>query len=126
GVDYDDGTSEQLATFTNTGEAQVSVVRPFRRFTVRVTSQNDGQELGAIGVPHLLRDRPGEDEAPVDPALAFSDELVVHDPLTLITTTGLNPAEGPHPQWDTPLVRSVKSPVLRLDIPTQEPLDQLE
>lgn len=125
GVDYVDGTTERLATFAVTGEARASVTRPFHRFTVRV-EDHTGVEIGAIDIPSLFRDRPPEDEAPQNPATAFSDQLIDLEPKTLITTDGLASAEGPYPQWNLPLIRWVKAPVLRLDIPVEDTVNLLE
>ena len=126
GVDYEDGTTATLATFTATGEAQASVTRPFRRFTVRVSDQADGHALGAIDIPYLFRDEPPEVEAPHNPVALFSEELVTATPKSRIHTEGLAPAEGPYPQWDLPVIRWVKVPVLRLEIPEQKHLDRLD
>lgn len=126
GVDYADGTSETLATFTTTGDAPASVTRPFRRFTVRVEDEADGRALGAVDVPYLVRDDPSEVEAPQDPISLFSEELVAADPRSRIRTEGLAPPEGPYPQWDLPRFRWAKAPVLRLELPAQKHLARIE
>lgn len=126
GVDYADGSSETLATFTGNGEAWASVTRPFKRFTVRALDQASGAELGRSDVPYLAREAGPDEETPLNPASLFADELIAPAPKTRIVTTGLAPAEGPYPQWDLPLIRWDKAPVLRLEIPAQKHLDRLE
>jgi 4-amino-4-deoxy-L-arabinose transferase-like glycosyltransferase len=126
GVDYADGTSETLATFTATGDAPASVTRPFRRFTVRVEDETTGHAIGSMDIPYLFRDEPPDVEAPQNPISLFSEELVAADPKTRIKTEGLAPPEGPYPQWDLPLIRWVKAPVMRLEIPPQKNLGRLE
>jgi 4-amino-4-deoxy-L-arabinose transferase-like glycosyltransferase len=126
GVDYNDGTSETLATFTTTGEAPASVTRPFRRFTVRVVSEDNGRSLGHVEIPYFFRDQPPEIEAPQNPLALFSDELVTAVPKTRIISRGLAAPEGPYPQWNLPVIRWVKAPVLRLDIPAEPHLSRLD
>ena len=127
GVEYEDRTTETLATFTAAGEAPASVTRPFRRFTVRVEDPASGREIGAIDIPYLFRDQPPDFEAPANPASLFADELIgTEPPKTLIGTEGLAPAEGPYAQWDLPVIRWAKSPVLRLEIPATKDLGRLE
>ena len=125
GVDYTDGRAEDLASFTSSGEARASVTKPFNRFTVRVEDQSDGGVIGAIDIPHLFRDRPPEEEAPDNPTSVFADELIATDLKSRIVTSGLAAPEGPYPQWNLPLIRWAKSPVLRLEIPPTEGLDRL-
>jgi 4-amino-4-deoxy-L-arabinose transferase-like glycosyltransferase len=125
GVDYTDGTSESLAVFTASGETRASVTRPFHRFTVRVEDQGDGGSIGAVDIPHVFRDRPPEEEAPENPTSIFADELIAAEPKTRLTTSGLASPEGPYPQWDLPVIRWVKEPVLRLEIPAMEGIDRL-
>ncbi|MDP2136957.1 MAG: hypothetical protein Q8J74_03805, partial [Candidatus Didemnitutus sp.] len=117
GVDYDDQTSEELATFSETGEAIASVTRSFRRFTLQIRDAGDGRSLGATDLPYLFRDQPPEVETPHDPLLLFSSELVASRPGSAIATEGLASPEGPYPQWNLPMIRWVKTPVLRLEIP---------
>lgn len=126
GVDYADGSSEILATFTTNGEAWASVTRPFKRFTVQVNDQANDAELGKSEVPHLTREDPPDVEAPLDPTSVFSAELITPNPPAQIITSGLAPAEGPYPQWDLPIIRWAKAPVLRLEIPPQKHLDRIE
>lgn len=126
GVEYDDLTTEDLASFTTTGEARVSVTRPFRRFTVRVEAQPGGERLGSIDIPYLFRNLPPDIEAPDDPTLLFAQELILPKPDPFITVTGLVPSEGPYPQWNLPLIRWAKAPVVRLEIPATERLSRLE
>lgn len=126
GIDYEDDSSAELASFTTTGEATASVVRPFRRFTVRVTDRATGRPLGTIDIPYRFREEPPEIEAPQNPAALFSEQLVATEPSAFIHTEGLAPPEGPYPQWDLPVIRWAKAPVLRLEIPAQKHLDRLE
>ncbi len=126
GVDYEDNTSAELATFTATGQAFASVTRPFRRFTVRVTDANTGAALGAIDIPYRFRDEPPEIEAPQNPAALYSEQLVAVDPSVYARTTGLAPPEGPYPQWDLPVIRWAKAPVARIELPAQKHLDHLD
>ncbi len=126
GVDYADGTSEALASFEGDGAASASVTRPFKRFTVRAEDLTDGTVLGAMDVPHLFRDDPTEEEAPQNPVTLFSEELVAAAPGIRITSQGLAPAEGPYPQWDLPLIRWARAPVVRLELPPLKHLARLE
>lgn len=127
GVEYEDRTTETLATFTAAGEAPASVTRPFRRFTVRVEDPASRREIGAIDIPYLFRDQPPDFEAPANPASLFADELIgTEPPNTLVATEGLAPAEGPYAQWDLPVIRWAKSPVLLLEIPVTKDLGRLE
>ncbi len=126
GIEYADRTIDTLATFTATGEANASVTRPFRRFMVRVQDQSGGGEIGAVDIPYLFRDQPPEVEAPVNAASLFSDELIAVAPGTQITTEGLAAAEGPYPQWDLPVIRWAKAPVVRFEIPANEHLGRLQ
>jgi 4-amino-4-deoxy-L-arabinose transferase-like glycosyltransferase len=126
GVDFSDGSSETLATFTANGEAWASVTRPIKRFTVRVNDAASDAALGQSEVPYFAREDPPDFETPLDPTSLFADELISPAPKTRIVTTGLAPAEGPYPQWDLPLIRWAKAPVLRLEIPPQKHLDRIE
>jgi len=126
GVDYTDNTSETLATFSSTGEAKASVIRPFQRFTVRAQDQSSGKEVGAIDIPYLFRDLPPEEPAPQDPVSVFAENLVPGEPKTQIVTTGLAAAEGPYPQWDLPVIRWAKAPVVRLEIPANSHVGRLQ
>ena len=125
GVEYEDQTSESLASFRGNGEVPASILKPFRRFTVRVEDQADGRTIGAINIPVLDREKPAEFETPHDPALIFGDELVANHPLTYIISEGLAIADGPYPQWELPLVRWAKAPVARLEIPAADDLVRL-
>ncbi len=126
GVDYEDGTAERLATFGQTGEAFVSVTRPFHRFTVQVADESNGAKLGAIDIPSLVRTLPPEIEAPDDPTTLFADELVVTHPVPHIATAGIAAPEGPYAEWNLPRFRWAKAPVTRLEIPATAQLDRLE
>ena len=126
GVDYTDGTSEVLATFKATGDAPVSVTRPFRRFTLRIEDEVDGRTLGKMELPYLEREGSADSEAPDDPISLFSDELVTASPRPHLLTEGLAAPEGPYPQWDLPMIRWAKSPILRLEIPAQKHLSRIE
>ena len=126
GVEYADRTTETLATFTANGEANVTVRRSFLRFTVRVQDQASGKEIGTIDVPYLTRTEPAEDEAGQNPAALFSDELVEANPKSRISTEGLGVLEGPYAQWDLPVIRWAKSPVVRLEIPASNLLGRLQ
>ncbi|MBX3750696.1 MAG: glycosyltransferase family 39 protein [Opitutaceae bacterium] len=126
GVEYVDGTNAELAAFEVTGEAQSSVTRPFRRFTMRVEDRDTGELLGRVDLPYLAREEPPEIEAPQNPFSVLSEELVAAQPGSRIRTTGLAPPEGPYPQWDLPLIRWAKAPVLRLEIPETRNLERLE
>lgn len=125
GVDYDDGTSAELANFTATGEAPAPVTKPFRRFTIKVTDQTTGDPLGAVSIPYLFRDQPADFEAPDDPALIFAQELV-GPAQTNFTTSGLASPEGPYPQWDLPVFRWAKAPSVKLNLPATPDLARLE
>ncbi|MEZ5415633.1 MAG: glycosyltransferase family 39 protein [Opitutaceae bacterium] len=126
GVDYADGDSEILAEFNQSGDAPASVTRPFRRFTVRITDRLTGRELGSMDVPYLVRDDPTEAEAPHNPIQLFSHELITTSPAGRITTSGLAAPEGPYPQWNLPLIRWAKSPILRIEIPATKHLSRLQ
>ena len=126
GVEYADRTTETLATFTANGEATATVLRPFLRFTVRVQDQASEKEIGAIDIPYLTRTESAEDEASENPAALFSDELVDAHPKSRVTTTGLAGLEGPYAQWDLPVIRWAKSPVVRLEIPASNQLGRLQ
>ena len=126
GVDYADGSTATLATFTATGEATASVTRPIRRFTVRVADQVGGQGIGAVDIPYLFRDQPPESEAPDNPASLFADELVAAAPKTRLAIAGLAASEGPYANWDLPIIRWAKAPVVRLEIPASDDLGRVE
>ena len=126
GVEYEDGTTESLATFAETGQTPASVTRPFRRFTIRVADQASDREIGAIDIPYLSRDKPADDTTPYNPASLFTEELVDPKPTAKIVTEGLAPAEGPYAQWDLPIVRWDKVPAMRLEIPSSTGLGRIE
>lgn len=126
GVEYADRSTEDLATFHASGEAPASVTKAFRRFTVRVENEITGEKMGAIDIPYLIRESSSDVEAPHDPTMLFSDELVGNDLRPHILIEGLAPPEGPYPQWSLPLIRWAKAPVVRLEIPATEQLGQLE
>lgn len=126
GVEYADQSTENLATFTATGEAKASVTRPFRRFTLRVQDQASGREIGSANIFYLVRDLPPEVEAPDDPAFIFTDELVAANRPILVASEGLAAPEGPYVQWDLPVIRWAKAPVVRLEIPARKDLALLD
>jgi len=126
GVDYEDGSTATLATFSTSGEAPAPVTRPFHRFTLRVADQASGQEIGAINIPYLFRDQPPEIEAPDNPSQVFSDDLVAPEPKTNVVSQGLASSEGPYTQWDLPVIRWAKAPVVRLEIPATKDLALLD
>ncbi len=126
GVDYVDGTAESLATFAASGHAEASVVRPFTRFTVRVTDAAGGRELGVAVMPHLARDLPEEVEAPFDPTMVFAEELVAGGSSSRLQVTGLRKTEGPYPQWELPRIRWATEPVVRLELPPMAALQRIE
>jgi len=125
-VEFMDGTVKTLATFTTSGEAPAPVTQPFRRFIVKVENQATGREIGAVDLLHLARDRPPDDEAGHNPASLFFAELIDAQPKDKISTEGLAPAEGPYAEWDLPLVRWAKAPVVRLELPPLTGLEQLD
>ncbi|MDI1334746.1 MAG: glycosyltransferase family 39 protein [Lacunisphaera sp.] len=126
GIEYEDRTTATLATFTQTGAAPVPVTKPFRRLTIRVDDQVSGAKIGAVDLPYLVRTLPPEVEAPDDPSLLFADELVIPAPPSHLLTEGLAVPEGPYPQWNLPVIRWAKSPVVRLEIPAMDQLARLE
>ncbi len=126
GVEYEDHSTGSLASFTATGEARASVTKPFRRFTVRVADQATGRELGAVDIPYLFRDEPPDVEAPQNALSLFSDELIAVDPRTRIVSEGLAAHEGPYAEWNLPLFRWAKAPVVRLTVPADKKLGRLQ
>jgi len=126
GIEYEDGTTATLATFTRSGEAPVPVTKPFRRFFMRAVDANTGDKIGGTDLPYRFRRLPPEIDTPDDPSLILADELIIPQPQTLIPTEGLSAPEGPYPQWDLPLFRWAKSPVVRLEIPTTADMARLE
>lgn len=122
GVEYQDRTQEILATFAHSGEAPASITRPFRRFFIHAADAASGDSIGAVSIPRLTREKPPEFGTPFEPTVIFHDKLVANDPITYITTTGLNAAEGPYPQWSLPLICWAREPVVRLEIPAADDL----
>ena len=51
---------------------------------------------------------------------------MVADPKHTVTSDGLAAPEGPYTQWDLPVIRWAKSPVVRLEIPATKDLGLLE
>ncbi len=88
--------------------------------------QASGREIGSANIFHLARDLPPEVEAPDNPAFIFSDELVAASRTSIVTSTGLADAEGPYLQWDLPVIRWAKAPVVRLEIPATKDLALLD
>lgn len=117
GVDFTDGTSAELAGFTGTGEAKASVTRPFKRFTLRVHDLASGRLAGSADLPYLPRDLPPDVDTPHDPLLMLSDQFIVPGFKPRSKLEGLTAFEGPYPQWDLPVFRWAKSPVVRIELP---------
>jgi len=126
GVEYQDRTEETLATFRTSGEAPASITKPFRRFFIQVTDAAGGQNLGAVSIPRLTREKPPEFGTPFEPTVIFRDKLIANDPISYIAVTGLEAAEGPYPQWNLPLVRWARQPSVQLDIPADDDLVTLQ
>ena len=125
-VEYDDKTTATLASFEASGEVRAPVTRAFHRFRVRIEDRISGALLGNIDIPYFFRSIPPEMEAPEDPNQLFVDELVAHQPDSHIAVEGLTPAEGPYPQWQLPLIRWAKSPVIKLTFLATDQLARLE
>lgn len=126
GVDYVDGTSDTLATFEDSGEAHASVIKPIRRFTVRVENQADRKEIGAIVIPYYARENITDDAAPQDPISLFSDELITRSLKSRVKVQGLATTEGPYPQWELPMFCWANAPIVRIEIPPQKNLERLD
>jgi len=117
GVDYDDGTSAELARFDSTGESRASVTRGFKRFTFRLRDTATGTLVGTMDMPHLAREESADTETPFDPYKIASDQFITSAPQTRAAVTGLGPLEGPFPQWDLPAIRWAKAPIVRITVP---------
>lgn len=126
GVEYTDGTTATIATFTSSGEQPAPVSKPFTRLSVRIEELNTGVSLGTIDVPIQERTQPPDVESPDDPNQLFIDEFVSRRKNFQTSATGLRDTEGPYPQFQLPVVRWLVSPVLRLEIPNVQHLRRLE
>ena len=125
-VEYADRTTATIATFTSSGEVAAPVTKPFSRFIVSIEDVTTRRELGHADVPYLARTLPPDVEAPDDPNLLFTDELIKPRPEAHIPGEGLSIPEGPYPQWRLPLVRWAKTPIVRLVVPTTDDLKRIE
>lgn len=126
GVEFTDGTSAELATFTATGEAHASVTKPLKRFTFRASDLTTGELVGSTDMPHLAREEGPDVDTPHDPFLISSDQFITASPQTRAKAEGLAAVEGPYPQWDLPVFRWAKSPVVRIEIPPHSQTGALE
>ena len=63
-----------------------------------MANEGSGEEIGAIDIPYLFRDKPPDYEAPSNPASLIADEWVATEPQTVCRSEGLAAPEGPYAQ----------------------------
>jgi len=119
GIEYKDGTSEALASFTSTGRSSARVTRPLHRFTIRVEDLSTQAIMGSTEINYRFRALPPDLEASSNPNSLFTYELInLHDKSPIVSR-GLGEPEGPYPQWNLPLIRWANEAVVQIKIPSQ-------
>jgi len=95
----------------------LAVRKPFVKLLIEVVGDADGRILGEGVMPFMVRASDDKTPAPVDPATVFFDEFISDSSQHGATVSGLAGLEGPYEQWDLPLFRWAKQPVVRISVP---------
>ncbi len=120
-LEYADGRTEPAASFTQDGETVFPIAHPFHRLGLKVLDDASGAELGASAIHYLPQ--AAADSKPIDPAQPtgansiFVTDLVLAKTSPVTASDGLQPTEGPFPQWDIPFIRWAKQPSVSLRLP---------
>ena len=128
--EHDDGSITHLADISSSGEVTITIPEPFNRLFFRALHTTTGEEVGLGAVPYFPQTnqyaKPIDPNTPTRASSIFVSDLVVSQNRMGITSEGLLPTEGPFPKWDIPFIRWAKQPTVRIAIPADEHLTQLE
>ncbi len=126
-VERADGTSQPVLQVAHSDWSKVSVSQPFKHLVIEVVDNATGRNLGRAVMP--FGPRLSEADAappPLNPAALFAVEFISREPTRNVSATGLAPLEGPYPQWNLPLFRWVKQPAVRVAIPGDARLREIQ
>lgn len=114
-----DGTIAPLLAKASAEWSFLSVKQPIKRLLIQVVSQEDGRNLGLGEIPFTARVNGFAQATAGAPSTFFATELISQEPPRNLTVRGLGTMEGPYPQWNMPVFRWAKAPVVRMEIPAE-------
>ena len=120
-----DGSREEILRTDHHDWNRISVKHPFKRLVVEILDQADGRLLTEGELPFTVRQSDVVGKPLLSRNTLFSAELVNGEPVLPLKYTGLASQEGPYPQWDLPIIRWAKQPVVRITIPANPKLRTL-
>ena len=118
-----------LASFTEDGVAPVALSPTTPCLLIKLAMVDTGAELTVVAIQRAGRPGDGQEPAaPVpasNPSILFTTELVGAGDAAITTSEGLQPTEGPYPQWDLPYVRWAMKSVFQITVPPSPGLNRL-
>jgi TM2 domain-containing membrane protein YozV len=120
-----DGTTLPLLAAASAEWSYLSVKQPIKRLIIEVVSQADGRHLGLGEIPFTVRINGIAAPLVGSAGALFASELISGEPPRNLSVSGLDTMEGPYPQWDLPVFRWAKKPVVRIVIPADAKRDRI-
>ena len=114
------GTRHRIATMIDEKPVIISPPSEYYRLLFQIVAEADGRELNIVGLPlHRAPMLVASTAPPLsNPALTFSADLVTAVGPSQIACEGLQPPEGPYPQWNLPRLRWSRVPAVTLRVPS--------
>jgi len=121
-----DGTIIPVLNVAHSDWSNVAQQKPFKRLILEVVDDTDGGVLGHADMPITLRISEAEIVPAANPATLFTIDFIAREPGRKLSVSGLADFEGPYPQWDLPFFRWAKQPVVRVTVPADARLRQIQ
>lgn len=121
-----DGTFMQLMNQTDSGQVRFSLRQPFKGLRIQVFDLATGRRIGFGDLPYTTRPTEADNLPPVGADTLFQNELISSAKARNLVVNGLAGLEGPYAQWNLPLFRWAKQPVVRIEVPQNPKLKQIK
>ncbi|MDI1334747.1 MAG: hypothetical protein PSU94_01060 [Lacunisphaera sp.] len=121
-----DGTRLLVLNVAHSDWNKVALKQPFKRLVLEVVADADGRSLGLGEMPFTVRHSEAESVPLSNPTSVFTVDFIAREPEHNLSVSGLAVLEGPYPQWDLPLFRWAKQPAVRITVPADARLKELQ
>ena len=119
------GTRQPIMAQTHSGEVKFSLTKPFKRLAIQVVDVATGKIIGVGDLPYTTKPTDADILPPVNATTLFQTELIRAGTARTLSVNGLADIEGPYAQWELPVFRWAKQPVVRIEVPPNPRLKRI-
>ena len=120
-----DGAIQPLMAQTHSGEVKFSLHKPFKRLAIQVVDVATGKTIGFGDLPYTTKPTDADIPPPLSDRTLFRTELITTGTARNLGVNGLADLEGPYAQWELPLFRWAKQPIVRIEVPPNPKLTRV-